>query len=329
MVAGVRHIQVPRHVRHHPGWHIQLSLHGRASVPAVAARARARQGRDRPPAHLAHAVVRKVCDVQIARTVQRNPPRRVQQGRSRRPSVACIARGAGSRHGSNDPRAQVHPANHVVVGVRDVQRVIPVERDAAGIRQVGLRRLPAVARVAFLPAYAGNRRDDPRHRIHHADRMVGAIRDVQVARAVQLCIGGCIQHCRRRQSTIPGEPGRPIAGHRGDDAGHRIYSADPLVVGVGQKQVPRGIGRAAHRQKQRGLGRQPAVAAIDPLAVAGYGSDHAGNEDPGCAHAGRDQQFAAQQASIARPQQHSALALAGIPGLEGHPHAARLPREVA
>ena len=68
----------------------------------------------------------------------------------------------------------------------------------------------------------------------------------------------------------------PIAGDGGDHAGGKIHLADPVVVGVGDEEVPGGVHRDTCGVVQFGGGGLAAIAAVAWGPIAGDGGDHAG-----------------------------------------------------
>jgi len=107
---------------------------------------------------------------------------------------------------------------------------------------------------------------------HLANAAVRVIRDVQISPAIDRNSGKTGKRRRDRRSAIPAETISAIA-HHGDDRACRRHLADPVVAGIGDEQVPRGIHGDGNRAIQLGRGRRPTIAAITGRTIARHGAD--------------------------------------------------------
>ena len=122
----------------------------------------------------------------------------------------------------------------MVVYVRDVQVACAVEGDAPRAAEPRAGGGAAVAREASL-AGAGHRRDGAAG-VHLPDALVGAVRDVQVASAVQGYASGAAEPRAGGGAAVAGEARIAVASHRRDGAAG-VHLQDALVLGVHDIQV--------------------------------------------------------------------------------------------
>ena len=224
VVPRVGDVEVTRCVHRHAGGVPEQRAGRRAAVPTVAPDVRARDRRDHARrVHLAHAVVRGVCDVEVARHVHRYA---LWVGEFRvggRAAVPAEAQGTSACHGCDHARC-VHLAHAVVRGVGDVEVARRVHRHAAGVPEQRAGRRAAVPAVA--PDVRARDRRDHARRVHLAHAVVRAVGDVKVARRVH-------RHTARESESRP--RGRfvvtdkklPVAGNRDDNARLRAGRAGP------------------------------------------------------------------------------------------------------
>ena len=105
MVGGVRNVEVARTVHNNTFGCVERRRGGRAAIAVEAAHPRAGDGRNVPGrgVHLADAVVPSVRNVEVARTVQRNPRGEVELRCRGRAAIAAEQPGAGERFDYRDP----------------------------------------------------------------------------------------------------------------------------------------------------------------------------------------------------------------------------------
>ena len=209
--------------------------------------------------HHTHTVVAAVRHVDVASTVQRDPSRRVQVRTRGGPAV--LRRGvtgrAGARHRRDGPgRDFTHP---LIRAVADVEVAGAVHHEPARVLQ---RRTRGGAAVPGKGARAVARhRRDGAGRVHPADAVVAAVRNVEVAGRVHGQQGGVVQGGASGRPAVlgPRVTGRAGARHRRDDAGGRRDFADALVRLIRNVEVARAVHRHPVRGVQGGRDGQPTV----------------------------------------------------------------------
>src|ERR1017187_2817077 len=161
--------------------------------------------------NLANAVVPLVRDIQIAGSVCRHIIRKVQLAARCRAAIPRKARGTAPCN-RRDNAVRADPTNALVIGVGDVQISGGVGFNAMRVGQQGTGGGAAIACEPRSPS--------PCHcsngtvRGYLANAMVPAIRDVQIACAVQgYALGVAAQLGARTGATIAREPGSSSSSH--------------------------------------------------------------------------------------------------------------------
>src|SRR5690606_27299138 len=154
---------------------------------------------------------------------------------------------------------RVNHAHPAVAAIGEVEVVVVVEGDAGGRRDL---RAGGVATVASEPcgAVADDRRDDARG-VDLADPVVDRVGDVHVALAVEGHVEGLGQLCAGGRAAVAVGPGGAVPGDRRDLPG-RVDLANRVVQGVGDVEVPVGVGGDPEGTVQVRAGRRPTVAAV-------------------------------------------------------------------
>ena len=247
VVVLVRHIQIPRSIKHDIRRIAQACTGGGRPITGIARQTTAgHRGDDlvgeRKPAD---AVVVAVRDVQMRpRLIQRQPGGEVQRGIGGHPALTAEAGQAGARDGA-DGATGIHLADAMVIAVRDVEVALGILHAIGREPELRVGRRPAIAQASGQPRTRDRldvavRRDPP-------DAVVVLIGHVHIPVAGQA-------HIRRTVHGVVGGEG-PLAvvgAHPGTR--HRMHH--PLVhVGLQSKQVGE---RAAeiHRPRVGVMGHQ-------------------------------------------------------------------------
>ena len=259
--AIIGDVQVAGAVQRHADGVGQSRRNGRAAIPSSEAETpgSCHRGDHSRSVHLADAVVERIGDVQVARSVHRHASGLVQLRRRSRAAVPAAAVSPISRDRGDHSRS-VHLADAVVVPIGDVQVAQTVRRHAGGAVQLRRNGRAAVPAEAARPV-ARHRGDHPRS-VHLADAVVARIGDVQVARAVQRHATGSVQLRRHSRAAVPAEAER-LARHRGDHP-RGVHLADAAVAIIGDVQVARAVHRHAlggAQSRRSGRAAIPAEAA--------------------------------------------------------------------
>src|SRR2546429_100467 len=185
--------------------------------PAAADRATAAPG-DRgddpaPGRDLADAVVRTVCNKNVARGVDGDSGRLPQLGAGGGPTVAAEGGIAGAGDRGDDPGPRRDLADAVICGVRDKEIARGVDGDASRVPQLGTGGGAPVAAEASITG-AGDGGDDPGAERDPADAVVRGVRDEEVAAGVD---GDMVREVQHRIGGGAAVADRPTPGHRGDD----------------------------------------------------------------------------------------------------------------
>ena len=140
VVLGVGDVQIADRVDRDADGRVEVGRRARDPVAVVARRARPGDGIDDAARgrHLPHAVVARVGDVEIARSVHRHAPRAVELRRRGLAAVTAVSAHACAGDGRDVARALRHLADAVIVVVRDVDVPRRVHRHAE--REVQLRQ---------------------------------------------------------------------------------------------------------------------------------------------------------------------------------------------
>ncbi len=164
---------------------IQASRHRRRAIPGESLSPLPRNGRNRarsrdPP----HTLVSAVRNVDISRTIDRQPARKSQARTASRSAIATERLPTPNpRHGRDDPRRRAHLAHTPVMRVRNKQVARSIQRQS--IRRIDrrCRRNPAIARES-LDTIARHRRNHARARSYPAYAMITRVRHIHVARNI-------------------------------------------------------------------------------------------------------------------------------------------------
>src|SRR5439155_134534 len=182
VVVGVGDEEVARGVHGDAGRGLELGGGGGAAVVDGVTPA-AGDGRDdpAPSRHLADAVVRRVRDEEVARSVDGDTGRDPQLGAGGGAPIAAEVDITGAGDGGDDPGAAGDPADAVVRRVRDEEVAGGVDGDAARDPQLGAGGGAVVTAEAGVTG-AGDRGDDPAAGYDLTDSVVLGVRDEEVAR---------------------------------------------------------------------------------------------------------------------------------------------------
>ena len=232
---------------------------------------------DRPAGDLTYHAIARVGDKNVPGGVHRDARRSPQLGGSGRAAVAAVARVAVARvdapgDDGDHARGVIHFADHVVAGIRDQEIPGGVHRDTVGPVQFGGGGRTVIAAVAF-GSIAGDGGDHAGGVIHLTDHVVARVGDEEVPRGVQRDISGPVQFGSSGRTVVAAVAPGPIAGNRGDEPRGSVHLTDPVVVVVGDEEVPGGVHRHAYRTVQLGGGGGSAIAAEAFASVAGHRGD--------------------------------------------------------
>ena len=281
VVIRVRDEEVARGVDGDTRRGLELSAGGGAAVVDRVTPA-AGDGRDdpAPSRHLADAVVRRVRDEEVARSVDGDTGRDPQLGAGGGAPIAAEVDITGARDGGDDPGAAGDPADAVVRRVRDEEVAGGVDGDAARDPQLGAGGGAVVTAEAGVTG-AGDRGDDPAAGYDLTDTVVLGVRDEEVARGVHGDAGRVPQLRARAGAPVAAEAGNTGAGDRGDDPGAGGDPADAVVTGVRDEEVARSVDGDAGRVPELRAGGGAPVAEEARTAGAGERGDDAGaGRDP-------------------------------------------------
>ena len=216
-----------------------------------------------------------VRDKHVARGVHGDPGRGRELGAGGQIAVAAEARGAGAGDSGDNRGAGRHPADSVVVGVRDEEIAHGVDSDVGRGPQHGVSCRAAVAAEAG-DAGAGDRGNARGADRHPADPVALGVRNEEVTRDIHSDTGRVREMGSGGGAAVVAEAGDAGARDGGDEPGAGRDPADPVVVGIRDEEIAHGVDGDAGRGPQLGAGRGTAVTAKARLAGAGDGGDEPG-----------------------------------------------------
>ena len=231
VIAEFGNVQIAGRIHRHAEGQVELRAACRAAVAAETRGAAAGDRRNGAARDLAHAMVLRVGDIEIARGIDGQPLRTVELGAGRRAAVAGGTGGAGAGEGGDHALA-IHAPHHVVRSVRDIRIARGIHGDAE--RRIDLRAgsRAAVARTAQQPV-AGDRADIAAGEF--ADAVVQRIGKDDVSGGIDRHTGGQAHLHLVGRAAVSGEALDSVADRRGDVA-LRIDLADAVGAELGRRR---------------------------------------------------------------------------------------------
>ena len=190
--------------------------------------------------HFTDTTIGRICNVQVARTVQYYIGRILNIRTAGGTPVAAVTGGSGSDHGADDAGRRRNFTDTVIVFICDIDIARTVHASTDRVIQGRTGSGTPVARVRWRSG-SGDGDDDPGSHRHFTDTVLRKIRQIQVARTVQ---GEHINRpdlCTGRWSTVTGGTIRSGSGHGRDDAGSCRDFTHAEVGGVRNVNITRPV----------------------------------------------------------------------------------------
>ena len=269
MVAGVGDVHVAAAVDGYAVRRIELSIAGRAVVPAEPRACGAGDGGDVAGrcGYLAYPVVAGVGEVDIASAVHRHSGRLIELRAGCRASISAEPWGAGASDSGDEASRCGDFADTMVERVADVDIASAVNRNAGWSTELGAACGAAVTAAA---AAAGDGGDDARGGVDTSDPVVAGVADVDVAGAVDYPASHQAQLCGDCRSTITIEPTSACSSHGGNRLGQLVNPSNLAAEVLGNQEIPGPINDYPDGEVELCAGGETTVTAA---AAAGDGGD--------------------------------------------------------
>ncbi len=242
--------------------------------------------------HAANPVVAGVRNKKVARAIQRHSIGRIQRGAGGCAAVARVSSGAcAGNRGDDARRARINLADHIVIGVRDVQVAGGVNVQAQRTIQSRADGRAAVSRkISTLHAADGrvagraisSNSGDRAGGVYFADAIVLRIHEIKISGGIADGAARVVQARAQRRSAVAatGKGRRALisGSHDGaDDSCRAIYLANSVITIIRDQQAAGSFDRdGARLEKRSGRGRSAITARIRRLRAGNSGADNRG-----------------------------------------------------
>ena len=224
---------------------------------------------------LADDVVVGIGDINIAGRVNGETLRIQQVGVGCWSTITEMARNAGTGNRGDDAGGFVDLADHIIVGVGNVNIAIHVHRDTSREKEISVRgwsMIPVIAGTA-VPSNG----DDGSGRLDNfANSVVGGIGNEEIAGGINGHTPRVVKGRVHRGHAVTAVASTPIPGDRGDDTGRFHNLADAVVIGIGDEEIAIGIDADSHRIIKIAIRGGHAIAVKACASVTGNRDDGAG-----------------------------------------------------
>ncbi|CAB4364925.1 unannotated protein [freshwater metagenome] len=299
VVAVIGDVQVAGAVQSEiAGLATQRCVGGGSAITGVTDRTGASKRRDKSGRviDLANHVVVVIVDVQVAGSIHDDIHRPVKCRVGGGSTITAVTHRTSASDSGDDSGRVVHPADHVVGAIGDVQIAGGGHGDP--VRTVQFRD----CRKAIITAVPGgtgasDSRDQAGRVIHPADHVVLFIGDVQIAGGVHRHVGDPANVCDGCHGAIRAVPPGTGPRNSGHDSGRVIDPTDHVVAAIGDVHVAGTIHGHAVEALELSEGGEAIITAVPDGAGASDRGDVADcgarwqrncqGEECGCGNRGR------------------------------------------